>query len=236
MPKPDKPGKPGMPWHADQTNIKGTQGDDTIIVTPEEYGDHITDNFGIRTFNATTGDFVDISQVLGVQNAVTTGNGADTVIDSPYYEWITTGQGPDVVYSSSGYDTINTGPGNDVINIDLYGALHMPDLPYDPGGPFETKIIGGDDYDKVVFYMTPEQIDANTQGQGGSYSDTISSAFAEWRNSGTAADLDLRPVTSSLVKPVEIILYNDIENLEIVNKATGERVYIYEPEDANNPV
>jgi hypothetical protein len=231
MPKPDKPDKPdgGKPWHADQTKLRGTQGDDTFIITPEEYGEDITNNFSIRTYDATTGDFVDISQVLGLQNSVTTGDGADTVIDSAYYDWITTGPGPDVVYSTSGYDTIQTQGGDDVINVDLYKALNMPDLPYDPGGPFETKIMGGGDYDKVVFHMTPDLI-------GGGYKDAISNAFEAWRNSGATSDLDLRGVTSSLAKPVEIILFNDIENLEIINQSTGEQVYIYQPEGANNPI
>jgi Ca2+-binding RTX toxin-like protein len=197
----------GMPWHADSENIRGTKGDDDLAA-------HDQLNTQVRSFAGD--DTIDLTEAW-IQNYVDARSGNDYVMDSPFYDIIRLGDGDDIATHTGGNDRIFGDSGNDLFEVYVHDVLNAPIPPYDPGGPFETLIDGGDGVDTIRFIMTQEQVD-------GGYKDVIIQAFENWRQTDPAGELDLNVVTGSLDQPLNIILA-DIEVLEIFNSTTDKLEY-----------
>ncbi|MFC1593294.1 hypothetical protein ACFL4C_04705 [Candidatus Omnitrophota bacterium] len=197
----------GMPWHADNETIKGTKGDDDLAAH---------DQLNTRVLSFAGNDTIDLTEAGG-QNYVDAKSGNDDVLDSPFYDIIRLGDGDDTATHTGGNDRIFGDSGNDLVEIYVYQVLNAPFPPYDPGGPFETLIHGGDNFDTLRFIMTQEQVDDE-------YKDTIIQAFENWRLTDPAGELDLNVATGSLDQPLNIIL-EDIEALKIFNSTTNKLEY-----------
>jgi len=197
----------GMPWHADIENIRGTKGDDYLVA-------HDQLNTQVRSFAGD--DTIDLTEA-GIQNYVDAGSGNDYVMDSPFYDTIRLGDGEDIATHTGGNDRIFGDSDNDLFEVYVDDVLDPIIPPYDPGGPFETVIDGGDGSDNITFIMTQEQVD-------GGYKDAIIQAFENWRQTDPAGELDLNVATGSLDQPLNIILV-DIEVLEIFNSTTNKLEY-----------
>lgn len=196
----------GMPWHSDLINIKGTKGDDYFVA----YNQH---NFQYRTFSGN--DTVDLTEAGG-QNYVATSRDNDTVIDSPFDDTIRLGDGDDTATHIGGNDTIAGDDGDDLFKIYVDQILTAPDPPYDVGGPFVTRIDGGDGVDTVCFIL-------NLVTDPG-YKEAIIEAFETWRQTDPMGELDLNLVTESFSQPLNIILL-DVESLEIADSTPEQIVY-----------
>lgn len=198
----------GMPWHSDLVNIRGTKGDDYF----EAYDQH---NFQYRTFSGN--DFVDLTEAGG-QNYVDAGRDNDTVVDSPYYDTIRLGDGDDKATHTGGNDIIAGDDGDDLFEIYVDQVLTAPDPPYDVGGPFVTRIDGGDGVDTARFIL-------NLATDPG-YKEAIIEAFETWRQTDPMGELDLNQATESFSQPLNIILV-DIEILEITDSTPDQIVYTF---------
>jgi hypothetical protein len=196
----------GMPWHSDLINIRGTKGDDYFVA----YDQH---NFQYRTFSGN--DTVDLTEAGG-QNYVDAGRDDDVVIDSPFYDTIRLGDGNDNATHVGGNDIIAGDDGDDLFAIYVDQVLIAPDPPYDVGGPFETRIDGGDGVDTARFVL-------NLATDPG-YKEAIIDAFETWRQTDPMGELDLNQATGSFSQPLNIILL-DVEALEIVDSTTEQIVY-----------
>jgi Ca2+-binding RTX toxin-like protein len=194
----------GKPWHADIVNIRGTKGDDCCLVAYDQL------NTQIRAFAGN--DTIDLTEAGG-QNYVDAGSGNDYVTDSPFYDTIRLGDGDDTATHTGGNDMTVGDRGNDLFEIYVGQVLTAPDPPYDVGGPFVTRIDGGDGVDTARFTMTQEQVDTG-------YKDAIIGAFENWRQTDPTGELDLNVATGSLDQALNIILAG-IEVLEIVNSTTS---------------
>jgi Ca2+-binding RTX toxin-like protein len=190
----------GKPWHSDIENIRGTKGDDDDLAAHDQL------NTQVRAFSGD--DTIDLTEA-GVQNYVDAGSGNDYVKDSPFYDTIRLGDGDDVATHTGGNDMTVGDRGNDLFEIYVDQALSPPDPPYDPGGPFVTRIDGGNDIDTARFIMTQEQVEEG-------YQDAITQAFETWRQTDPDGELDLNVATGSLSQPLNIILVS-VEFLEILN-------------------
>jgi len=198
----------GMPWHSDLVNIKGTKGDDYVVAQDQH-------NYQVRTFAGN--DTIDLTEAGG-QNKVDASRDNDTVKDSPFYDTIRLGDGDDTASHTGGNDIIAGDNGNDLFEIYVAQILTAPAPPYDVGGPFITRIDGGDGIDTARVVLTLETDPG--------YKEAIIEAFENWRQTDPTGELDLNVATGSFSQPLNIILF-DLERLEIADSITGWIVYTY---------
>jgi Ca2+-binding RTX toxin-like protein len=203
--------KPGKPWHAEIVNIRGTKGDDELAAYDQL-------NVQIRAFAGD--DTIDLADAGG-QNYVDAGPGNDIVYDSPFYDTIRLGDGNDTATHTGGNDMTSGDKGDDLIEVYIDEIFAAPDPPYDVGGPFVTRLDGGDGADTVRFFMSQECVDAG-------YGAAIASAFEDWQEEGTSGELDLYAATGSMSQPLNILL-SGLEALEIVNTTTNKTIYPPDP-------
>ncbi|MFC2108134.1 hypothetical protein ACFLS5_01580 [Candidatus Bipolaricaulota bacterium] len=198
---------PGKLWHSEIVNIRGTKGDDELAAYDQL-------NVQIRAFAGN--DVIDLADAGG-QNYVDAGPGNDIVYDSPFYDTIRLGDGNDTATHTGGNDMTSGDKGDDLIEVYVDEIFAAPDPPYDVGGPFVTRLDGGDGVDTVRFHMSQPCVDAG-------YDAAIVSSFEDWQEGGALAELDLYAATGSMSQPLNILLVN-LELLEIVNATTNEMIY-----------